>query len=49
MRRNAIAKAEAKRPQTDYVLLTVIWIFGLSPIALGVSLALAQALHLFRY
>ena len=49
MRRNAIAKAEAKRPQTDYALLTVIWIFGLSPIALGVSLALAQALHLFRY
>lgn len=49
MRRNAIAKVEAKRPETDYVLLAVIWIFGLSPIALGVSLALAQALHLFRY
>ena len=49
MRRNAIAKAEAKRPQTDYVLLTVMGIFGLLPIALGVSLALVQALHLLRY
>lgn len=42
------AKAQAKRPETDFVLMVVIWIFGLSPIALGVSLALAQTFHLFR-
>jgi hypothetical protein len=42
------ANAKAKRPETDIFLIAVIWIFGLSPIVLGVSLALAQTFHLFH-
>jgi hypothetical protein len=43
MRRNSIKPSETNIP-----LLATIWILGLSPIALGLSLAVAQIMHLGR-
>jgi hypothetical protein len=46
MPRNSYAKA--KTSETNFTLLATIWILGLSPIALGLSLAIAQMLHFAR-
>jgi hypothetical protein len=40
------AKTIARPSQTNYVLLATIFVLGLSPIALGVSLGLALFFHL---
>jgi hypothetical protein len=48
MRTPTKVKAAAK-PATDFALVATIWFFGLLPVVLGISLAVAQAMHLVSY
>jgi hypothetical protein len=42
------AKAEAKRNEFNFALWATIGFFGLMPLALGISLGVAQYFQLFR-